>query len=208
MKKKNLILDLGGVILTINYHLIIDAFEKAGVPNAIDLYSQQSQVHLFDQLEKGLIGEEEFYDSIRKLAGKPISNELIEKCWNAILIGLPTENIETLYALKKKYRLFLLSNTNAIHERAYRKMIVNQCGSFIFDDIFEKMYLSHHIHLRKPDAEIFNYVLNDAKLDRNETFFVDDSAQHVQGARKTGIDALLMPGNYLLNQLFDIEISS
>ncbi len=207
MTKKNLILDLGGVILTINYHLIIDAFELAGIPNAIDLYSQQSQVHLFDQLETGLINEQQFYESIRQFAGKSISDEQIEKCWNAILIGLPTENIEILYALKKKYRLFLLSNTNSIHERAYRKMIVDQCGSFIFDDIFEKMYLSHRIHLRKPNAEIFNYVLNDAKLDRDETFFVDDSAQHIEGARKIGLDALLMPHNFLLKQLFDQEIS-
>jgi FMN phosphatase YigB (HAD superfamily) len=198
---KNLILDLGGVILDINYQNTIDAFNAIGIEQAGTLYSQQSQIPLFDLLEKGLIGEKEFFSELRKLSGTEHDDEVLRKCWNAILIGLPEENLRTLYDLKKKYRLFLLSNTNSIHESQYRKMIIKQYGSFVFDDIFEKMYLSHHIHLRKPGQEIFEYVINDSNLKKEETFFVDDSKQHVEGARSVGIESILMPGGKLLKEV-------
>lgn len=198
---KNLILDLGGVILDINYQNTIDAFKAIGIEQAGTLYSQQSQIPLFDLLEKGLIGEKEFFSELRKLSGTEYDDEVLRKCWNAILIGLPEENLNTLYDLKKKYRLFLLSNTNSIHESEYRKMIIKQYGSFVFDDIFEKMYLSHHIHLRKPGQEIFEYVIKDSNLIKEETFFIDDSKQHVEGARSVGIESILMPGGKLLKEV-------
>ena len=139
---KNLILDLGGVILDINYQNTIDAFKAIGIEQAETLYSQQSQNPLFDLLEKGMISEGDFFSELRKLSKTDHSDDVLRKCWNAILVGLPEENLKTLYELKKNYRLFLLSNTNSIHESEYRKMIVMQYGSFVFDDIFEKMYLS------------------------------------------------------------------
>ncbi|HQV99634.1 MAG TPA: HAD-IA family hydrolase [Bacteroidia bacterium] len=201
MEKKNLILDLGGVILDINYQLTIDAFKSIGIPHAEKLYSQQSQIPLFDLLEKGLITEEEFFNDIRAMSDSEHDDEDLRKCWNAILIGLPEENVKTLYDLKKKYRLFLLSNTNSIHEAAYRKMIIDQYRLFIFDDIFEKMYLSHIIHLRKPNAEIFEYVIGNSSLNKSETFFIDDSIQHVEAARKVGIESILMPKGKLLKEV-------
>ncbi len=201
MEKKNLVLDLGGVIIDVNYHRTIDAFKAIGIPQAEKLYSQQSQIELFDQLEKGNITEKEFYDEIRVLGNCNHNDTILRDCWNAILIGLPDENIKTLFELKKKYRLFLLSNTNSIHETAYREMIKKHYGNFIFDDIFEKMYLSHHIHLRKPMKEIFDYVIEDSHLNRSETLFIDDSIQHVEGARKAGIDSLLFPKGELLGEV-------
>jgi putative hydrolase of the HAD superfamily len=207
MQKKNLILDLGGVILDIDYQRTINAFQALGIPKANELYSQQVQNPVFDLLEKGMIDEMDFYEEIRRISRLELSNDVIRKCWNAILIGLPVENTQTLYELKKKYRLFLLSNTNAIHEQAYRQMIIDQYGEFVFDGIFEKMYLSHRIHLRKPDAEIFHFVIEDAQLNLEDTLFIDDSIQHVEGAKKAGLDALLMPKNLLLGQFLEKEIS-
>lgn len=207
MQKKNLILDLGGVILDIDYQRTINAFQALGIPKANELYSQQVQNPVFDLLEKGMIDETDFYEEIRRISKLELSNDVIRKCWNAILIGLPPENTQTLYELKKKYRLFLLSNTNAIHEQAYRQMIIDQYGEFVFDGIFEKMYLSHRIHLRKPDAEIFHFVIEDAQLKLEDTLFIDDSTQHVEGAKKAGIDALLMPKNLLLGQFLEKVIS-
>lgn len=207
MQKKNLILDLGGVILDIDYQRTINAFQALGIPKANELYSQQVQNPVFDLLEKGMIDEMEFYEEIRRISRLELSNDEIRKCWNAILIGLPPENTQTLYQLKKKYRLFLLSNTNAIHELAYRQMIIDQYGEFVFDGIFEKMYLSHRIHLRKPDAEIFQFVIENAQLKLEDTLFIDDSIQHVEGAKKVGLDALLMPKNLLLGQFLEKELS-
>ncbi len=189
---KNIIFDLGGVILTIDYKRTIEAFRNLGIVNADTLYSKAAQTSLFDNLEKGLISESDFYDGIRLINDKQITNIQIRDAWNAILIGLPEENVVFLEKLKKSHRLFLLSNTNSIHEKAYREMIVKQYGTFIFDELFEKMYLSHHIHMRKPEREIFEYVLTDSKLNINETCFIDDSPQHVDGAERVGIRSYLL----------------
>ncbi len=189
---KNIIFDLGGVILTIDYKRTIEAFRNLGIVNADTLYSKAAQTSLFDNLEKGLISENDFFDGIRLISDKQITNNQIKDAWNAILIGLPEENVVFLEKLKKTHRLFLLSNTNSIHEKAYREMIVKQYGTFIFDELFEKMYLSHHVHMRKPEREIFEYVLFDSKLNINETCFIDDSPQHVDGAEKVGIRSFLL----------------
>ena len=191
---RNLILDLGGVILNIDYHRTIDAFEALGIPFVDKLYSQAMQSTLFDDLETGMITEADFFNGMRKLAGKSVSDEEIRTAWNALLLDLPAQNIEALKKLKSKYRLFLLSNTNLIHAKAYTESIIKVYGSFVFDDIFEKMYLSHIIHLRKPNPEIFEYVLKDSNLNREETVFVDDSIQHVESARSIGIKSVLFQG--------------
>ena len=202
---KNIIFDLGGVILTIDYKRTIEAFRNLGISNAEELYSKAAQSSLFDTLEKGLLSENNFFTAIRLLSDKPISNNQIKEAWNAILIGLPEENISVLEKLKNNHRLFLLSNTNSIHETAYKEMIVKQYGSFIFDELFEKMYLSHHVHMRKPEPEIFNYVLSDSNLDINETCFIDDSPQHVEGARGVGIRSYLLK-NESIGEFVDLLI--
>ena len=192
---KNIIFDLGGVILDIDYKRTIEAFSNLGIKDSSLLYSKSSQINLFDQLEKGNLSEKDFYSGIRKLSDRKLSDVEIRNAWNAILIGLPEENVELISELKKDHRLFLLSNTNCIHEKAYRKLIMEQYGGFIFDDLFEKMYLSHHLHLRKPDPAIFHFVLNDKRLKEDETCFIDDSQQHVEGARSAGLTAFHLKQN-------------
>jgi HAD superfamily hydrolase (TIGR01509 family) len=187
IKYKNIILDLGGVILDIDYNITIEAFRQLGIKDASFLYSKSSQIKLFDELEKGNISEDVFFSEIRKIGNTSISDQEIRNAWNALLIGLPIENVNLLKELKKDHRLFLLSNTNSIHEKAYRKMIFDQFGNFIFDELFDKMYLSHHLHMRKPDMEIFQYVLKDGNMNPDETIFIDDSPQHVEGGKNAGI---------------------
>ncbi len=203
---KNIIFDLGGVILTIDYKRTIEAFRDLGIISAETPYSKAAQSSLFDNLEKGLISENDFYDGIRLISDRQISNIQIKDAWNAILIGLPEENVLLLEKLKKTHRLFLLSNTNSIHEKAYREMIIKQYGTFIFDVLFEKMYLSHHVHMRKPEPEIFKYVLSDSKLNINETCFIDDSPQHVEGAGKAGIRSFLLKNENVVELVNSIAI--
>jgi putative hydrolase of the HAD superfamily len=184
---KNIILDLGGVVFDIDYKKTIEAFGNLSINNPGNVYSKITQVKIFDELEKGNIPEIEFYSALKAMGAEDITNEQIRDAWNAMLIGLPEQNVQLLTELKKHYRLFLLSNTNLIHEKAYRQMIKDQYGSFILEDFFEKMYLSHHLHMRKPDPEIFTFVINDSGLKVNETIFIDDSVQHIEGARKANI---------------------
>lgn len=187
---RNIIFDLGGVLFDINYHHIIDSFNQLGLTHFDVLYTQLKQDHLFDELETGSITASEFRNRIRSISKMEISDEAINSAWNSILIGFPAKNVDLLQRLKKKYRLFLLSNTNEIHEEAFHKMLEKEYNVPVLEDSFEKIYLSHRIHLRKPDPAIFNLVLSENKLKAEETLFIDDSPQHVEAAKKTGIQTI------------------
>jgi putative hydrolase of the HAD superfamily len=189
MPIRNLILDLGGVLFAIDYRRPVDAFRKLGFPEFQRQFSQQEQHHFFDDFEKGLITIPVFRDRLRSFTSLPVSDQAIDAAWNSILVGFPDDSRQLLERLQGKYRLFLLSNTNALHEIAFRKMIREQHGADLLDELFEKVYLSHRIHQRKPDRDAFDLVMNDAGLDPDETFFVDDSPQHVKGAELAGIHA-------------------
>jgi putative hydrolase of the HAD superfamily len=189
MAIRNLILDLGGVLFAIDYRRPVEAFRKLGFPDFQRQFSQREQLQLFDDFDKGLLSPAAFRERLRSFTNLPVSDAAIDHAWNSILLGFPDESRHLLERLQGKYRLFLLSNTNILHEPIFRKMIRDQHGTDLLDELFEKVYLSHRIHKRKPDREAFDHVLNDAGLDPDETFFIDDSQQHVQGAERAGIHA-------------------
>lgn len=192
MQIKNIILDLGGVIIDVSYDATANAFKKLGIENFDELYSKKKQENFFDNYEKGIISDDEFRSEIRKHLVSSITDEQIDEAWNALLFTVPTARMDFLKSLKTTYRLFLLSNTNNIHIKAFTKILEKQYGKKVFENLFEKIYFSCRIKKRKPDAEIFNFVMDENKLEKSETIFIDDSIQHVEGAKKIGL-----PGYYL-----------
>jgi len=186
MKKcKTIIFDLGAVILNINYQNTIDEFTKLGVNNAATLYSKKVQTNLFNQIETGMISSDEFLKALQKETKNANINQ-VEKAWNAMLLDLPEERIQLIEKLKNNYSIYLLSNTNAIHIDAIKKQLGKRKW-LAFCKLFDKMYLSHELGLRKPDVKIFEYILNEQKLKAEEVFFIDDSPQHIASAKKIGI---------------------
>jgi HAD superfamily hydrolase (TIGR01509 family) len=186
MKKcKAIIFDLGAVILNINYQNTIDEFTKLGVNNAATFYSKKVQTNLFNQIETGMISSNEFLKVLQKETKNANINQ-VEKAWNAMLLDLPEERIQLIEKLKNNYSIYLLSNTNAIHIDAIKKQLGKRKW-LAFCKLFDKMYLSHELGLRKPDVKIFEYILNEQKLKAEEVFFIDDSPQHIASAKKIGI---------------------
>ena len=186
MKKcKAIIFDLGAVILNINYQNTIDEFTKLGVNNAATLYSKKVQTNLFNQIETGMISSDEFLKALQKETKNANINQ-VEKAWNAMLLDLPEERIQLIEKLKNNYSIYLLSNTNAIHIDAIKKQLGKRKW-LAFCKLFDKMYLSHELGLRKPDVKIFEYILKEQKLKAEEVFFIDDSPQHIASAKKIGI---------------------
>jgi len=183
---KNIIFDFGGVILHIDYNRTIEAFQRIGIKNFEAHYSKLKQDHLFDEFEKGLIPAAEFYARIRSGSHADITDEQIRDAWNAMLIDFPEETVEWLDSIRHNYNIFLLSNTNEIHEHAFNALIHEKFGEDVLR-VFHKVYLSHHLRMRKPDLEIFEHVLHDSHLLPQETLFVDDSFQHIEGAQKAGL---------------------
>lgn len=189
---KNIVFDLGGVILNIDYNKPAKAFKELGVNDFSNLYSKAAQDNIFNKLETGMITQQVFFDEIRNITNLVLSNEKIEHAWNTIILDFPVERIKLLESLKNNYRTFLLSNTNIIHYHYYNDLFNKQYGYNKLDDIFEKAYYSHEVGLRKPGKEIYEYVLEDSKLNPKETLFFDDSVPNIESAGELGIKTFLI----------------
>lgn len=186
---RHIIFDLGGVLLNIDYQLTEKAFTSLGVSNFPDIYSQLKQTSLFDNLETGKISAKEFYAQLREIARLEISDAELEQAWNAMLLDMPLRRLQILQQLRTYLDLVLLSNTNEIHEAAFNKIIVGTHG-YGLGAFFDKVYYSHRIGMRKPDTEVFEMILNDNGFAAAHTLFIDDSPQHVEGAKKLGIQTI------------------
>ena len=199
-KATAIIFDLGGVILDIDYNLTRTAFEKLGVGNFDEMYSQSSADTLFRNLEMGKIPEENFYIEMNKCTGLQLSPFEIKQAWCAMLLDFREESLLFLDELKPEYRLFLLSNTNHIHIPEFNKIYNNKKRGNPFNGFFEKAYYSCEIGLRKPDAVCYDWVLQKEKLVPAKTIFVDDSIQNVEAAKLAGMQTILLePGKTIEN---------
>lgn len=204
---KNIIFDLGGVLLNLDYSLTTKAFQKIDPAfNSVDaLYSKQQENHLFEDFETGTITSQQFRNGIRGLLQHNIDDRTIDSAWNAMLLDFPHDRLSLLEKLHPKYRLFLLSNTNAIHIQAYSEILKSTFGLNNLSKIFEKEYYSYQIGMRKPNKEIFQFVLSENNLDPSQTLFIDDSPQHIESGKKNGIQTLLIEqGKTILEELSDL----
>lgn len=201
-KIEAIIFDLGGVILNLDYHLTIKAFEKLGLENSSKLFSQKTQSGFFDDFEIGKISAKDFRTEIRKVLNKVVSDIEIDSAWNAMLLDFPTNRFNLLKQLSSTRRVFLLSNTNEIHMAWFKNYVNSLFGEKVFFDLFEVAYLSNEMGMRKPNIEIFEFVIIQNKLDPKTTLFIDDSKQHLVGAKNAGLQThWLIPGEEI-TQLF------
>ncbi len=201
---ENIIFDLGGVILNIDYNLTAQAFKDLGLTNFDEMYSQAAQTGLFDKFERGLCSSAYFINGLLDFMPIGTTPNQVVAAWNAMILELPTENLELLQALNAKYRIFLLSNTNEIHIQHFHRLLSQNKLAASLDPYFEKVYFSSEIKLRKPDVETFEKVCNDNNLNKSRTLFIDDTLQHIEGARKAGLNALhFQNGAYKLPQIFE-----
>jgi putative hydrolase of the HAD superfamily len=200
MKKiKNIIFDLGGVILNINPELTLKAFKSLNFNDFDKNFMELKKSGLFKKFETADVSASEFRNEIKKFLINPVSDEKIDYAWNKMLLDFPKERIDLLRSLKKQYRTFLLSNTNEIHLRSYFKTLENNYGIKNMSSLFEKEYYSHELGLRKPNLDIYQFVLKDSNLNPNETLFIDDMPKNIEAAKKVGIKShLLLPNEEIL----------
>lgn len=190
---ENIIFDLGGVVLNIDYHLTTRAFTEKGIPHFEQLYSQLSQSHLFDDYETGKIDTAAFIARLTATAPGLQPEEVVHS-WNAMLLDLPADRIAWIQALRPRYKTFVFSNTNDLHETAFNREVKRVTGADDLSAFFDRVYLSHKIGYRKPHPEGFRMILADNNLHPAATLFIDDSPQHIAGARQLGLQTLYLPG--------------
>ena len=187
MQYKNIIFDLGNVLVKLNPEGCIGAFKAIGMGELVDTNPQSEGMKLMSKLGVGMITTEEFCEAARKLTGTYVTNEEIIDAANKMLVEIPDEKKERLLQLKKAgYRLFLLSNTIDIHW--------DYCVDHLFpyqkygvEDYFEQCFLSQRMHLAKPNARIYEEVIRQANIHPDETLFIDDLKENCEAAEKLGI---------------------
>lgn len=203
----SIIFDLGGVILNIDYELTSQAFKAIGFKEFDVFYSQKEQSRLFDLFEIGAMDSHQFLTELSTHVSDASISDL-KNAWNAMLLDLPKHRLEIIQELKKGFGVYLLSNTNEIHEKAFIEIVEREFGYNALETVFDKVYLSHRIGYRKPNADCFRYVITDAQLDPDRTLFIDDSIQHVHGARALGIKEFHLEKGKDISQIFPDKFQS
>ena len=192
-KIRNIIFDYGNVIFKIDFNRAQQSFKKLGINDIENFFSHQRHDPIFDQFEEGLISPSAFRAGIRKVSGIPnLTDEQIDHAWNSLLIGVVEPNHEILLKAKAQYRTFLLSNNNEIHYNWIMDYLKREHQLDSNAGFFEKDYYSHLMKMRKPNPEIFQYVLDKHSLLLEETLFIDDSPQHLKTADQLGLNTHLL----------------
>ena len=164
------------------------------------MFNQFHSDELFTRLETGSISEADFFARIRETIPNPVSDAQIETAWNAMLLQFRIESLNCLEELAANFNIFLLSNTNSIHFRAFRHQFTRETGRPSLDNYFQKTWYSHLVRLRKPEQEIYEFVLGNAGISAAETLFIDDSINNIEAAAAMGISTkLLSPGEKIEN---------
>jgi glucose-1-phosphatase len=182
---RNLIFDLGGVLLDLHIPKTHEALSRLAGLKAADMAEKIKHTALFDDYERGAFPDNEFRNNLRMMFHINSSDLEIDQAWNAMLGGIPMERLALLTRLRTKYKIYLLSNTNEIH-RLHFEAELNNAGKSL-SSYFDALYYSHLLKMRKPEPEIFRHVIRQNKLEPNLTLFLDDNLNNLAGAAETGL---------------------
>ncbi|HWB63805.1 MAG TPA: HAD family phosphatase [Chitinophagales bacterium] len=186
---KNLVFDLGNVIIDIDYRVTVARFQQLALVDFAQVVSYEAQHHIFDVFEKGGITAAQFRHELRQFLKPGTTDEQINAAWNAILIDFPPHKFEILKGLKSRYKTFALSNINEIHVDSINRVAQTKFGEKDFGSFFHAAYYSNEMGYRKPEARIYEMLLQKENLIPQETFFVDDKLENIEAAKAFGIQA-------------------
>ena len=198
---KNLIFDIGDVIVDIDYLVTIGEFQKLSAVDFSQIVSYNKQNKIFDLFETGKITAQQFRDELKQFLKPGTTNEEINRAWNSILIHYPEQKIALLKELKQRYKIFALSNINEIHVASINAVAKEKFGADNFGSFFHHAYYSNEVGFRKPEKEIYQLVLQQQNLIPEETFFVDDKVENIEAAKTLGLQAYQLTDRNKLNQL-------
>lgn len=189
---KNLLFDLGGVIMDIKRQNCVDAFQALGLQRADEFFGQFSQKGPFLQLEAGQITVEQFHDAVRPHLQPGISDAQIDHAFCQFLVGIPVHRLRQLQQLRRRFKVYLLSNTNPImwHSRIAQEFAQD---GLCREDYFDGMITSFEARALKPDAQIFRHAIEHLNIDPEETIFFDDSQSNLDTASTLGLYTALVP---------------
>lgn len=207
MKIKNLLFDLGGVIMDIEKQRCVDAFVRLGLPDTDAFFGEYGQTGPFGMLEEGLISIDEFHAQVRALIPGDVTDEQIDSAFNKFLIGIPVERLRRLEELHSLgFKIYLLSNTNPVMWNSKIAGEFKKDGKTI-DSYFDGISVSFEAKALKPSAEIFEYTIGTLGIVPDETVFFDDSEDNLRGAERFGFHtAHVKPGREFFHIIEEMNL--
>lgn len=204
MKKiKNVIIDLGGVMIDLDKERCVRAFEALGIRGVDSMLGLYRQEEPFLSVETGRISAGEFYDRLRGLAGREVSDSEFEAAFDAFLVALPVERLAALRRMREAgLRLYMISNTNAVMYDGWIKRAFTQEGMRV-GDYFDGIVTSFAEGVCKPDAALFETVLRRHGLEASESVLLDDSEANCEAARALGMQAVRIIGDETILTMAD-----
>ncbi len=204
---KNIVFDFGNVLFDIDLSRIETHLQAAFGEKYASARQQIQRDQLVELYETGGLSTADFVDAISQAARPPIPPEQVVAAWNSIFIGMPAERFSMLLRLRRQYKVFLLSNINELHEQWIAEYMRREHGLPDYESLFfDGVYFSHLVRMRKPNRDIYEYVLADAELLPEETVFFDDMEVNVQAACQVGIQGVWhAPGTSILERMRPFE---
>ena len=202
-KIKNIIFDLGGVVLDIDENIVYNELEKMGI-NISELAHSKEFIDIMSKFDTGIYTAPTFRKKAKALLGQEkMTDQRFDAIWNAMILDIPRERIEAIEKVKKHYKIFLMSNSNVIHYDLYVRDLQLRFGYHEFDELFNKSYFSFAEHMEKPDPRFFELILDHEGLLPEETLFIDDTEANVKVAKKLGIHTYHIGRDELVRNLFE-----
>ncbi len=202
-KIKNIIFDLGGVVLDIDESIVYKELEKMGISTS-ELAQSKEFIDIMSKFDTGIYTAPTFRKKTKALLGQEkMTDQRFDAIWNAMLLDIPRERIEAIEKVKKHYKIFLMSNSNVIHYDLYVRDLQLRFGYHEFDELFNKSYFSFAEHLEKPDPRFFELILDHEGLLPEETLFIDDTAANIEVAKSLGIKTYHISREELVRNLFE-----
>ena len=201
---KNILFDLGGVILDINVQATLKGFYDLGFPAELMQFPHSMTTDLFFKYETGKLDTDQFRNAIRESTGVEMSHQAFDEAWNAMLVRIPEERTALLKRLSERYPLYMLSNTSSLHVKVFENMYLEAAG-ISMRKVFTKIYYSHEIGWHKPDHEAWEHVIRDAGIKPEETLFLDDNIHNIKASQELGFQAIhIHERTNLMNLGFDL----
>jgi len=205
---KNIIFDLGKVLLNLDFNASIVAFQKLGLKNDVLDNRQAYSDPVFYELEVGKVTPAEFCNRVRKVLNNPdATDSQIEDAWYSMILDIPASRVKVVQELSKNYSVYLFSNTNQIHINRLHKAFKAEHG-VNFPSLFVKDFYSHEIHERKPDLSSYKKVIELSGINSEESIFIDDLEKNIIGAQQSGLKTFWLKEGMELTEVFNFETIS
>ena len=187
----HLIFDLGGLFIDVYMDRFENSLQQMLGKEVMPTLEKLQHEKFFDAYETGHIHTAQFLDTLSAAFGKEYSQEQYVACWNAILGRVQLDQLQLIQPLRKQCDVVLLSNTNSLHVEALETEFEKSHPGERLSNFFDRIYYSQQIGLRKPEPQVFAYVVEQGVFNPARTLFIDDTIGNLVGAQKVGIQTLL-----------------